>query len=86
MTLLKQAQGTFDLEARRAIMAKLQQIMQARGPVGIAYWHNTWTATKPSIQGYHTHPSGYRLLQEVWIDPDPDVADETIYLPIISRH
>ncbi|MEM7346145.1 MAG: ABC transporter substrate-binding protein, partial [Chloroflexota bacterium] len=36
--LLKSAQGTLDVEARRAIMADLQAVMQDRGPVLISYW------------------------------------------------
>ncbi|MEM7033593.1 MAG: hypothetical protein AAF629_28855 [Chloroflexota bacterium] len=70
--LLLTAQGTFDLEARRAIMADVQRIMQERGPVGISYWRNVWDAINPSLQNYNTHPTGYRLINEAWIDPEMD--------------
>jgi peptide/nickel transport system substrate-binding protein len=36
--LLAEAEGTLDVEARRAIMCQIEDIMMERGPVGISYW------------------------------------------------
>lgn len=70
--LLQKAQGTLDVEARRAIMADLQRIQQERGSVGIAYFQNFWAVSNPGFQGIQPHPTQYNLWREVWYDPDQD--------------
>jgi peptide/nickel transport system substrate-binding protein len=71
-TLLLQAQGTLDVEARRAIMADIETIMQERGPVGIAFWESAPGAWSPKVQGYAQHPTYYHLWNATWIDPSMD--------------
>lgn len=71
-TLLKQAQGTLDIEARRAIMADLQAIQRDRGSIGIAYWQKKWAVQNPAFQNKDAHPTNYNLWREVWYDPDQD--------------
>lgn len=68
--LVVQAQGTFDLEARRAIMQQIETIQQERGSVGIAYWQTVWEVFNPAFQGITAHPTSYNLWREVWYDPD----------------
>ena len=68
--ILKEAQGTLDLEARRALTAELQRIQLERGSIGIAYFRNTWMAHVPGFQGISAHPTDYRLYREVWFDPE----------------
>ncbi len=70
--LLVKAQGTLDVEARRAIMADLQAVMQQRGPIGIAFWKNVWNISNPAFIGMQAHPTQYNLWREVWYDPDMD--------------
>lgn len=70
--LLQQAQGTLDIEARRAIMADLQRIQMERGSIGIAWWVNFWAIANPAFQGMKAHPTQYNLWREVWYDPDKD--------------
>lgn len=70
--LLTQAQGTLDVEARRAIMADLQRIQLERGSIGIAWWVNFWAVANPAFQGLQAHPTQYNLWREVWYDPDQD--------------
>ncbi len=70
--LLQQAQGTLDIEARRAIMADLQRIQSERGSVAIAWWVNFWAIANPGFQGMSAHPTQYNLWREVWYDPDQD--------------
>ena len=53
-------------------MADVQKIMQEEGPIGISYWRNVWSAANPSLQELNTHPTGYRLVHNAWIDPDQD--------------
>jgi peptide/nickel transport system substrate-binding protein len=68
--LLLQAQGTLDIEARRAIMEKLEVIQRDRGSVGIAWWQNVWEVWNPAFQNVVPHPTAYNLWREVWFDPD----------------
>ena len=68
-TLLQQAVGTLDVEARKAIMAKLEVIQRDRGSIGIAWWQNSWEVFNPGFQGVSAHPTNYNLWREVWLDP-----------------
>lgn len=68
--LLKTAQGTLDVDARRALMKDLQRIQGERGSVAIAYWQGVWTIYNPKFQGIKPHPTDYEIWREVWLDPD----------------
>jgi peptide/nickel transport system substrate-binding protein len=70
--LLLKAQGTLDIEARRAIMVDIQRIMQERGPVLISYWQNIWSIANPGFINIKAHPTNYNLWREVWYDADKD--------------
>jgi peptide/nickel transport system substrate-binding protein len=70
--LLKQAQGTLDVEARRALMKDIQRIQMERGSIGIAWWMNVWGFANKGVQNATGHPTGYDLWNEVWLDPDQD--------------
>jgi len=67
--LLREAEGTLDVEARRQVMAKLEAIQQDRGSIGITYWQNTWDITNPKFKNVTGHPTDYDLWNEVWFDP-----------------
>ncbi len=67
-TLLREAEGTLDVEARRAIMCQIEEIMQERGPIGNSYWKNVWNITHEKFQNIKPHPTAYDLLYDVWID------------------
>jgi peptide/nickel transport system substrate-binding protein len=71
-SLLKQAQSIADSVARREIMKDLERIQSERGSVGISYFYNVWDAYNPAYQNVASHPTGYRLLNEAWYDPDLD--------------
>ncbi len=70
--LLVKAQGTLDVEARRAIMADIQRIQMERGSIGIAWWRSSFSMANPAFQGIEAHPTTYNLWREVWYDPDKD--------------
>jgi peptide/nickel transport system substrate-binding protein len=59
--VLLQAQGTLDVEARRALMEKLETIQRDRGSIGIAWWQNVWEVWNPAFQGVEPHPTAYNL-------------------------
>jgi peptide/nickel transport system substrate-binding protein len=64
--LLVEANGTFDVDKRRAIMCQLEQIQMDRGSIGIAYWMNIWTIYRKNLQAVLSHPTMYMLFNEVW--------------------
>jgi peptide/nickel transport system substrate-binding protein len=66
-TLLREAQATLDVEARRSIMCQLEDIMQERGPIGNSYWKNVWNITNSKFQNVKAHPTAYDMLYDVWI-------------------
>jgi peptide/nickel transport system substrate-binding protein len=66
--LLRQAEATLDIEARRDIICNIEQIMIDRGPIGNSYWKNVWNITHEKFQNIQSHPTAYDLLNEVWID------------------
>ncbi|MEZ4709276.1 MAG: ABC transporter substrate-binding protein [Caldilineaceae bacterium] len=65
-TLLRQAEGTLDVEARREIMSQLEDIMQERGPIGISHWRSVWNITRNNFENVKAHPTSYDLLYDVW--------------------
>ncbi|MCA9970994.1 MAG: ABC transporter substrate-binding protein [Anaerolineales bacterium] len=67
-TLLRQAEGTLDVEARREIMSQIETIMQDRGPIGNSFWKRIWNITSDKFVGIVGHPTAYDLLYEVWKD------------------
>ncbi len=66
--LLNEAKGTLDVEARRSIMCKIEDIMQERGPVFNSFWKSVWNITAEKFQGIQSHPTAYHLMNEVWLD------------------
>lgn len=68
LELLAQANAIYDVEARRQIFCKLEDIMMERGPIGIAYWLNTWSVTRKVVKDVKGHPSSYMLFNEVWLE------------------
>jgi peptide/nickel transport system substrate-binding protein len=66
--LLRQAEGTLDVEERRGLMEQIETIMQERGPIMNSYWKRVWNITHEKFQNIQGHPTAYDLLYEVWID------------------
>jgi peptide/nickel transport system substrate-binding protein len=69
-TLLREAEGTLDVEARRSIMSQIEDIMQERGPIGNSYWKNVWNITHERFENIVSHPTAYDLLYDVWENPE----------------
>jgi peptide/nickel transport system substrate-binding protein len=67
-TLLKEAERTLDVEARREIMCQLEDIQQERGSVAIPFWTSVWYIAHERIQNVDAHPTNYDILHEAWID------------------
>jgi peptide/nickel transport system substrate-binding protein len=67
-TLLKEADKTLDIEKRRAIMCKLEDIQMARGSIGLAFFANTWYIVSDRTKGVQGHPQGADLSETAYID------------------
>lgn len=66
--LLEKANGIIDVEERREIFCQLEKIQQDRGPIGIAYWMNSWMCPSKKLQGMPVHPNLYTRFDEAWLD------------------
>ena len=66
-TLLKEANGTLDVEKRRKIFCKLEEIQMTRGSIGISYWRHSWFILQKRVQDVETHPTLYMLFNKVWL-------------------
>jgi peptide/nickel transport system substrate-binding protein len=69
-TLLKKAQGTLDVEARKAIMKDIERIQMERGSIAVAWWQSVWNIYSPVIQDIKAHPTHYQIWRDIWLDPD----------------
>jgi peptide/nickel transport system substrate-binding protein len=63
--LLTQAEGTVDVEERRKIMAKIEVIMQQRGPVVQPFWRPVLTFYDKKVQGFRMHPTSFIFGEEL---------------------
>jgi peptide/nickel transport system substrate-binding protein len=66
--LLTQANGTLDVDARREIFCKLEQIQWERGSIGIAWWQNIHLPIRKKVHNVPPHPTAYALYNTVWMD------------------
>jgi peptide/nickel transport system substrate-binding protein len=66
-SLLREAQGTLDVEARRSLMCDMEDIMQERGPIFNSFWKSVWNITNKKFQNVKAHPTAYDMLYDVWI-------------------
>jgi len=65
--LVTQPNGILNVEERRKVFCKIEDIMVERGPIGISYWRNTWLPARKVVQNITAHPTGYLVLTETWI-------------------
>ena len=67
--LLERANGTLDVDERRKIFCKLEEIQMTRGSIGVAWWRNVWLVTRKTVQGVKSHPTLYMLFNKAWLKP-----------------
>jgi peptide/nickel transport system substrate-binding protein len=65
--LLKKANGLINVDERRKVFCKLEEIQMERGSIGIPYWRNQWFVTRKRVRDVKGHPSVYMLFNEVWL-------------------
>ena len=67
-SLLAKASGTLNVEKRRKIFCKLEEIQMTRGSIGIAYWMNTWMCPNKRLKNVQAHPNLVFLFNEAWLE------------------
>jgi peptide/nickel transport system substrate-binding protein len=65
--LLTKAEGTLDLDERRAVMAKLEAMMQDDGPIVQPVWNKIFQVFDKKVKGASAHPSLYIFCNEMAI-------------------
>ncbi len=63
--LMTRAEGTLDIDERRAIMREIEELMQEEGPIAQPLWRAVFTAVDRRVEGFRIHPSLY-LFAEEW--------------------
>lgn len=66
---LDEAEATLEVEARKAIMERVEKIMQEDVPTLIPIWRPLYTAASNRVHNYPPHPTNYHQFNKVWIDP-----------------
>ncbi len=67
--LLTEADGILDVDKRRAVMAKLEEILQDDGPIVQPVWRSLFTFMDKRVKGFKMHPTGYIFGNEIAIQP-----------------
>jgi peptide/nickel transport system substrate-binding protein len=57
--LLTKAEGVYEVDQRREIMAKLEKIMQDDGPLVQPIFRDTFTFMDKKVKGFSMHPTNY---------------------------
>ncbi|MBM4458928.1 MAG: ABC transporter substrate-binding protein [Chloroflexi bacterium] len=66
-TLLDQAEGTLDIEARKKLVARIQKLMQDEGPVAIPRWNAQILGHNKKVQNLGVAPHDHLMAYEAWI-------------------
>ena len=65
---LDEAEATLDVEARRAIMEKVETILQTDVPSIYPIWRPVYTFAANHVHNYPPHPTLYHQFNKVWVD------------------
>ena len=66
--LLDDALATPDVEARRAIMAKLEANLRDSGVIIQPFWRSIFRSYRDGVHGYEMHQAFEQHLDKVWLD------------------
>jgi peptide/nickel transport system substrate-binding protein len=64
---LDEAEATLDVEARRAVMEKVEGILQDDAVMVQPVFRPVYTIVAPGVIGYPAHPTQYHQFNKVWI-------------------
>ncbi len=65
--LLTEANGLLNVDERRKVFCKLEDIQQQRGSIGIPFWRNAWYVLNKKVQNVQGVPPLYMTFNEAWI-------------------
>ncbi len=65
--LLTEANGLLNVDQRRKVFCKLEQIQQDRGSIGIPFWRNAWYVLSKKVQNVQGVPPLYMTFNEAWL-------------------
>ena len=65
---LDEAEATLDVEARRAVMEKVEKILQDDAVMVQPIWRPVYTFTAAKVHNYPPHPTLYHQFNKVWVD------------------
>jgi peptide/nickel transport system substrate-binding protein len=65
--LLDQANGTINVEARRALMAELETILQSDSVIVQPFWRSVFTASTDRVNGFEIQPAEEHHYHRVWL-------------------
>jgi peptide/nickel transport system substrate-binding protein len=57
--VLTKVEGTLDIDKRRDLMLRIEQIMHEDGPIAQPLWTNMFTFYDKKVQGVYPHPTNY---------------------------
>lgn len=63
--LIAKAESTYDLEARRAVMKEIEELLQADGPFVQPLWSKIMTVYSDKVEGFHMHPTGFIFAEQL---------------------
>ncbi len=67
---LAEALATPDVEARRAIMERVEKVLQDSGTLVQPYWRSVFRHSHPRVKNFDAHQALEFHVEEVWLDPD----------------
>ena len=65
---LDKAEATLDVEERRKLMEKPEQLLRDSGVIIQPFWRSVFKAANKRVKGHITHPTFYHQFHNVWID------------------
>ncbi len=64
---LDEASATLDVNERRQVMVKVQQILQDDAVIIQPLWRGVFSAVTENVRGYQTHPTLYHQFNKLWL-------------------
>ena len=62
-----QYEAVLDVEERKVLMERVEQIMRDDAFVILPVWQPVYTIAKTTVHGYPPHPTNYHQFNKVWI-------------------
>jgi peptide/nickel transport system substrate-binding protein len=66
--VLTRAEGTLDVDKRRELIGRLEEIMQEDGPIVQPLWRTVFAAYDKKVKGFAMHPSTYIFCENLAIE------------------